>query len=93
MTIAEIKVNLAEQGIAFQASATKAELLALLSQSAEATKSVAGPIETVDLTKDSVTVYDPHGNPHRIFSREVHGDEFADKAQQFISWREGWTAR
>lgn len=41
----------------------------------------------------SHTVYDPKGNPHRTYSRDVHGPEFEKLAHQYVSSRPGWSVR
>lgn len=43
--------------------------------------------------KSEVVVYDPRGNAHRTYSKEVHGEKFADLAAEFIADRKGWTVR
>lgn len=39
------------------------------------------------------TVLDPQGNPHRTYSLAIHGDNFKELAEQFVSVRPGWTVR
>lgn len=43
--------------------------------------------------KEEVTIYDPHGNAHRTYSLERHGENFRELADKYLSHRPGWTAR
>lgn len=108
-TKAEIIETLTAQGIQHDPNALKAELEALLPEQASTgpVENVAdvSRVTTDDVEKNGligeftgfepaeVGVYDPKGHIHRSFSIEVHGADFKQLAETYVSHRPGWTVR
>lgn len=84
LTKTQITEKLSALGIQFDADAKVDDLLALLPTEDNT------PPET---NLDPVTVFDPRGNPHRTYSLDIHGENYRQLAEQFISHpdRKGWT--
>lgn len=80
----EIIDQLTAAGIEHDPTALKADLEALLPNDGDVSP------ETTE-----ATVLDPHGHPHRTYSKDLHGDNFRELAEQFVSHpdRAGWTVK
>jgi len=88
LTKAQIIEKLTSLGIQFDPAAKVDELLALLPND---TSDVSHETEAEPIV--SVSVHDPKGNLHRTYSKAVHGDNFQDLANTYVSSRPGWTVK
>ena len=96
LTKSQIVKQLTALGIEFDPDAKLPDLLALLPADTDVSRETD---DDADVSQESAateaTVHDPHGNPHRTYSKEVHGDNFRQLAEQFVSHpdRRGWTVK
>lgn len=87
MTKSEIIEKLIASGIEFDESSNKAELEALLPEE-DAEDTVNAPVSKGKKTEVTVT----WKGGSRVYSKEVHGDDFADLANEFATKKKGTVA-